>query len=138
MHLSEGSEDEFCQKMVEAHHDTDAASKKLIDCIRRFDEAAIYTIHGFCQHVLSDIQLPSFLVEPDIVPDEREWLPGLLQREWIRHCDSDFAAEIMQGSNITVDVIEKDINIKLVKPFLSIKKMMLFHLMRLRKGKRVF
>lgn len=132
---SGGSEDEFCQKMLEAHHDADAARKKLIDCIRRFDEAAIYTIHGFCQRVLSDIQLPSFLVEPEIVPDEREWLPGLLQREWIRHCDSDFAAEIMQGGNITVDVIEKDINIKLVKPFLNIKKNAAISLDELKKEK---
>lgn len=116
------SADSFCQWAVDKF--TGAAREKAIaklgDSIRRFDEAAIFTIHGFCQRVLSEAQLPALLGEPDIVPDEREWLPGLLQEAWIRHCHDPLQAELLSLSAVTPEVIQRDIEVLLLKPYLHV------------------
>ena len=116
------SADPFCQWAL-ARFTGDArlaAITKLGDSIRRFDEAAIFTIHGFCQRVLNEAQLPALLGEPDIVPDEREWLPGLLQEAWIRHCDDPLLAELLRLGTVTPEVIQRDIEVLLLKPYLHL------------------
>lgn len=120
--LQGDSTDPFCQWALdrftgEARH---TALTKLGDSIRRFDEAAIFTIHGFCQRVLNEAQLPALLGEPDIVPDEREWLPGLLQEAWIRHCHDPLLAELLRIGTVTPGVIQRDIEVLLLKPYLQL------------------
>jgi len=116
------SDDPFCQWALErfAGAEREAAIQKLGESIRQFDEAAIYTIHGFCQRVLNEAQLPALLCEPEIVPDEREWLPGLLQESWIRHCDSPLLAELLRLSTLTPDVVQRDIEVLLLKSYLHV------------------
>ncbi|MCC2637554.1 MAG: exodeoxyribonuclease subunit beta [Moraxellaceae bacterium] len=120
--LHDESSDPFCQwalgKFTGASRE--AALAKLGDSIRRFDEAAIFTIHGFCQRVLNEAQLPALLGEPDIVPDEREWLPGLLQEAWIRHCHDPLLAELLSLGSLTPEVIQRDIETLLLKPYLHL------------------
>ncbi|MBP9731718.1 MAG: UvrD-helicase domain-containing protein, partial [Moraxellaceae bacterium] len=116
------SVDPFCQWALDKFVD-DAREKALIklnESIRRFDESAIFTIHGFCQRVLNEAQLPALLGEPDIVPDEREWLPGLLQEAWIRYCNDPLQAELLRLSAVTPEVIQRDIEVLLVKPYLQL------------------
>jgi len=116
------SADPFCQWALDKFVD-DAREKALIklnESIRRFDESAIFTIHGFCQRVLNEAQLPALLGEPDIVPDEREWLPGLLQEAWIRYCNDPLQAELLRLSAVTPEVIQRDIEVLLVKPYLHL------------------
>jgi exodeoxyribonuclease V beta subunit len=117
-----GSTDPFCQWAVEKFTGVarENAVAKLGDSIRRFDEAAIFTIHGFCQRVLNEAQLPALLGEPDIVPDEREWLPSLLQEAWIRHCSNPLLAELLSLSAVTPAVIQRDIDVLLLKPYLHV------------------
>lgn len=120
--LQEQSDDPFCQWALERFtgEAREAAIKKLGESIRQFDEASIYTIHGFCQRVLNEVQLPALLSEPEIVPDEREWLPGLLQEAWIRHCDSPLLAELLCLSTLTPEVVQRDIDVLLLKSYLHV------------------
>jgi exodeoxyribonuclease V beta subunit len=116
------SDDPFCQWAVEKFtgNAREKAVAKLGDSVRRFDEAAIFTIHGFCQRVLNEAQLPALLGESDIVPDEREWLPGLLQESWIRHCHDPVLAELLSLGAVTPEVIQRDIEVLLLKPYLHL------------------
>ncbi|MGH8491543.1 MAG: UvrD-helicase domain-containing protein [Moraxellaceae bacterium] len=97
-----------------------AAIAKLTQSLRIFDEAAIHTIHGFCQRVLDDVQLPALLDEPDIVPDERDWLPGLTQEAWIRHCRNPLLADLLAADSLSPAIVQRDVEVLLLKPYLQI------------------
>lgn len=97
-----------------------AAIQKLSLSLRLFDEAAIHTIHGFCQRVLGEAQLPALLAEPEIVPDERDWLPGLVQEAWIRHCSSALLADLLAAGALTPEVVQRDVEVLLLKPYLQL------------------
>ncbi|MES2918321.1 MAG: exodeoxyribonuclease V subunit beta [Pseudomonadota bacterium] len=116
-------EDQFCRWALDAFVDEarTAAIRKLETARRCFDEAAIYTIHGFCQRILTETQVPALLVEPDIVPDERELLGMLAQEAWIRHCNDDFLADVLQEAGITLELVLDDLRALLRKPYLSLQ-----------------
>lgn len=52
--LEGGSGDDFLQVLLAPYKDQPAIVQQLRDAITRMDEAAVYTIHGFCQRMLSD------------------------------------------------------------------------------------
>jgi exodeoxyribonuclease V beta subunit len=53
--------------------------------IQSFDQAAIYTIHGFCQRVLTDFAFESGLpFDVDLIGDEREILQAVTDDFWRR------------------------------------------------------
>jgi exodeoxyribonuclease V beta subunit len=117
------SDDPFCQWALARFTGAErvAAREKLAQSLRGFDEAAIHTIHGFCQRVLGDAQVPALLTEPDIVPDERDWLPGLVQEAWIRHCRSPLLADLLAAGRLTPDTVRRDVEVLLLKPFLHLE-----------------
>jgi exodeoxyribonuclease V beta subunit len=62
--------DDFCRALQAQLADVELARRRLIAALRRVDEAAIYTIHGFCQRVLSDRAFSSGVgFDAEIVPD---------------------------------------------------------------------
>lgn len=120
--LAGESSDPFCQWALQRFTEDarTAALEKLSLSLRIFDEAAIHTIHGFCQRVLGEAQLPALLSEPDIVPDERDWLPGLVQEAWIRHCSSSLLAELLAAGSLSPAVVQRDVEVLLLKPYLQL------------------
>lgn len=121
--LNGRSSDPFCQWAVETFTGAarEAALQKLESARRTFDEAAIHTIHAFCQRVLGEAQVPALLSEPEVITDEREILPGLLQEAWIRHCSSALLADLVDASSITPDVVMQDVQALLRKPYLNLQ-----------------
>jgi exodeoxyribonuclease V beta subunit len=58
---------------------------KLTLAIQSFDQAAIYTIHGFCQRVLTDFAFESGLpFDVDLIGDERDILQAVTDDFWRR------------------------------------------------------
>lgn len=121
--LEGGSSDPFCQWAVDTFTGParEVALQKLESARRTFDEAAIHTIHAFCQRVLGEAQVPALLSEPEVITDEREILPGLLQEAWIRHCSDALLADLVEASKITPDVILQDVQALLRKPYLNLQ-----------------
>lgn len=121
--LDGDSDDPFCQWAIDTFTGSarDAALQKLESARRTFDEAAIHTIHAFCQRVLGEAQVPALLSEPEVITDEREILPGLLQEAWIRHCPDALLADLIEASVITPDVILHDVQALLRKPYLNLQ-----------------
>jgi exodeoxyribonuclease V beta subunit len=77
-------EDEFCRQLLESYPHG-RALQRLDDAIQGFDEAAIYTIHGFCERVLADSAFESGMpFASDILPDERELLQEVVDDFWRR------------------------------------------------------
>src|SRR6185503_8746138 len=79
------SEDPFCRTVVERTRDRAAAARTIERALHGFDEAAVFTIHGFCQRVLADRAFESgILFETALVPDERELVQEVVDDFWRR------------------------------------------------------
>lgn len=74
---SGSGEDEFLQGLLTACPGHDRAAARLNLVLRNFDEAAVFTIHGFCQRILAEHSLETgVLFDSELVTDLR----ALLQR----------------------------------------------------------
>ncbi len=81
------------QKLVDARdgllvkeEQVSPACQKLNLAIQSFDEAAIFTIHGFCQRVLSDFAFESGLAfDVALVGDDQALLQSAVDDFWRRH-----------------------------------------------------
>jgi len=79
------SEDPFCRTVVERTRDRAVATRTIERALHGFDEAAVFTIHGFCQRVLADRAFESgILFETALVPDERELVQEVVDDFWRR------------------------------------------------------
>ncbi|MDH1055940.1 exodeoxyribonuclease V subunit beta [Aquipseudomonas alcaligenes] len=73
--------------LVELHrrHPGEAARRRLLLAVHGFDEAAIFTIHGFCQRALQDSAFEAGGdFDAELTQDDREVLDALLGDAW-RH-----------------------------------------------------
>lgn len=77
------TKDDFCRSLLASCSDRQPALRRLTNAIRSFDEAAIFTIHGFCQRVLADSAFESgMLFETELLPDQREILQEIVDDFW--------------------------------------------------------
>ena len=81
------SEDEFLRDWFSAAHVTkETAKERLARALRNFDEAAIYTIHGFCRRMLQDRAFESGLVfNAELITDQTPLLRELADDFWRAH-----------------------------------------------------
>jgi exodeoxyribonuclease V beta subunit len=77
--------DPFCEQLLTAYPQPDQALQRLDNALRGFDEAAIYTIHGFCERVLTDRAFESGMpFVSELLTDERELLQEVVDDFWRR------------------------------------------------------
>lgn len=78
------SEDEFCRQMLELYgHRKELALNRLTRAIGGFDQAAVFTIHGFCQRLLSESAFESGSdFDCEVLPDEKELLGEIVDDFW--------------------------------------------------------
>jgi exodeoxyribonuclease V beta subunit len=78
--------DEFLQALVETCRDSAArreACERLGAALRDFDEAAIFTIHGFCRRMLHEHAFESgALFDTELVTDQRHLKEEIIQDFW--------------------------------------------------------
>jgi exodeoxyribonuclease V beta subunit len=82
-----GGGDDFCQALLahceQRRLDREIVIRRLTNGIRGFDEAAIFTIHGFCQRVLADSAFESGMpFATELLPDQREILQEIVEDFW--------------------------------------------------------
>src|SRR5690606_11487391 len=80
--LYEGGEsgDDFLNEL-HRRHPGEAARRRLLLAVHGFDEAAIFTIHGFCQRALQDSAFEAGGdFDAELTQDDREVLDALLGR----------------------------------------------------------
>ena len=72
--------------ITDAGNDREEKRRILRAALRDFDEAPIYTIHGFCQRVLHENAFESMrLFDTELVPDERSLYMEIVQDFWRKH-----------------------------------------------------
>ncbi|MCW9708209.1 exodeoxyribonuclease V subunit beta [Fodinibius salsisoli] len=76
-------EDQFLKELCEHVEDVPLAVQRLEQARRTFDEAAIFTIHGFCQQVLQDQAFESrALYGMEMIGDDAELLLEVIDDYW--------------------------------------------------------
>jgi exodeoxyribonuclease V beta subunit len=81
----QASDDPFCANYPEKFTDTALAVQRLTQALRCFDDAAIFTIHGFCQRVLAESAFESGMeFDAELLPDENELLREIIDDYWRR------------------------------------------------------
>jgi exodeoxyribonuclease V beta subunit len=84
--INQDSEDDFLQKLVLLCPDPAArkeASERLRAALRDFDEAAIFTIHGFCRRMLHEHAFESgVLFDTELVTDQRRLKQEIIHDFW--------------------------------------------------------
>jgi len=119
-----GSKDEFCRRIVEFYGDrAEIAVRRLGYAISGFDEAAVYTIHGFCQRLLNESAFESGAdFDCELMPDETDLLREIVDDFWRRevYLASGAWAEFLARNNQSPDVWLGEIQPHVGKPFLKI------------------
>lgn len=118
------SDDEFCRRIVELYGDrTETAVRRLGYAISGFDEAAVHTIHGFCQRLLNESAFESGAdFDCELMPDETDLLREIVDDFWRRevYLASPAWAEFLAQKNQSPDVWLGEIQPHVGKPFLKI------------------
>jgi exodeoxyribonuclease V beta subunit len=84
------SKDELLLLVLKKYADHRAATTRLQDALANFDEAPIYTIHGFCQRVLAERAFETgTLFDAELVWVERDLLREVTWDIWRRYFYSD-------------------------------------------------
>ncbi|MCC5796649.1 MAG: exodeoxyribonuclease V subunit beta [Methylophaga sp.] len=98
--------------------------KRLELAIQSFDEAAIFTIHSFCQQVLKDFAFESGSpFEMDLMGDDRELLQAVTDDFWRRNVvpmDREFSAYLLARKQ-TPETLLQSIRSLVGKPYLQIQ-----------------
>lgn len=81
------SDDTFLTALLAKHAGSATAVRRRLDAaLRGFDEAPIYTIHGFCQRTLKDRAFESgALFDTELIRDQSELLREIAEDYWRNH-----------------------------------------------------
>jgi len=81
-----GAKDSFLGDLVAGLADRKDARDRLREALRSFDEAPIFTIHSFCQRMLSENAFESGSpFDTELLPDERGLREEIVRDFWRRH-----------------------------------------------------
>jgi len=78
--------DPFIGEMLSRTHDIPDAREKIQNALVDFDKAAIHTIHGFCQRILTDHAFETHnLFDFDVIADPLEMIRDIARDFWRNH-----------------------------------------------------
>jgi exodeoxyribonuclease V beta subunit len=73
-------DDAFLKELSDRMPDREGAARRLTAALRNFDEAAIFTIHGFCRRVLNEHSLESaVLFDSELITDQHDLLKEIAE-----------------------------------------------------------
>jgi exodeoxyribonuclease V beta subunit len=115
--------DDLLNRLYAQYPDT-ASHRRLLLAVHGFDEAAIFTIHGFCQRALQDAAFEAGGdFDNELTQDDREILDAVLADLW-RHelaaAEPEWAAFLVQRK-ITPQSLRQRLRNHLGKPYLRIE-----------------
>ncbi|MGS2721573.1 exodeoxyribonuclease V subunit beta [Paraglaciecola aestuariivivens] len=80
------SDDNFIQQLIEQSDNLELDCQRLALASKQMDEAAVFTIHGFCQRALTEHAFESgAMYEQSFILDESEWLKLAAEDYWRKH-----------------------------------------------------
>ncbi|CDH46751.1 exodeoxyribonuclease V subunit beta [Candidatus Contendibacter odensensis] len=117
------ADDEFSVRMLDLFPNRDLAIRRLTNAVRGFDEAAIFTIHGFCKRVLGDNAFESGLsFETELMTDTSDLLQEIVDDFWRRefYRASPMVVQYFLDKKYSPEKLLSDIRRHLGKPYLEI------------------
>ncbi|MBU0903103.1 MULTISPECIES: exodeoxyribonuclease V subunit beta [Pseudomonas] len=119
-----GPVDDALLNALHAQYPDAASHRRLLLAVHGFDEAAIFTIHGFCQRALQDAAFEAGGdFDNELTHDDREIIDALLADLW-RHelavAEPEWAAFLVQ-QKITPQSLRQRLRNHLGKPYLRIE-----------------
>jgi exodeoxyribonuclease V beta subunit len=115
--------DPIITELVRAQSQTEIATRRLKNALRGFDEAAVFTIHGFCQRMLQDNAFESGqLFDTELVADQYSLLREIAEDFWRLHFYAGDEALINHAlrHKLSVEVFTDLLRSHIGKPFLRI------------------
>ncbi|MDY6880039.1 MAG: exodeoxyribonuclease V subunit beta [Thermodesulfobacteriota bacterium] len=80
------AENDFLDSLVRAYEDSREAVRRLREGLQGFDQAAIYTIHGFCRRILQENAFESrSLFDTELVVEDEILKGEIIDDFWRRH-----------------------------------------------------
>jgi exodeoxyribonuclease V beta subunit len=84
--FAKSSQDNFIQQLIEQSDNVELDCQRLALASKQMDEAAVYTIHGFCHKALTEHAFESgAMYEQSFILDESEWLKIAAEDYWRKH-----------------------------------------------------
>ncbi|MEE9355285.1 MAG: exodeoxyribonuclease V subunit beta [Methylococcaceae bacterium] len=115
--------DKFCEQLSLNITDKPFAIRALIRAIHGFDQAAIYTIHGFCQRMLTDYTFESNVdYDQELVVDEKELLTNIVDDFWRREWANaePLVTSYFYSKGITPDDLTAELSALVARPYLNV------------------
>ncbi len=116
-------DDELGVRLLDLAPDRELAIRRLSNALRGFDEAAIFTIHGFCKRVLGDNAFESGLsFDTELMADTRELLREIVEDFWRRafYPGSPLVVQYFLDKGDSPETLLKQVEPHLGKPYLQI------------------
>lgn len=116
-------DDELAAYLLSLSIDREHTMRRLSNALRGFDEASIFTIHGFCQRVLSDNAFDSGLsFNTELVADINAVLQEIVEDFWRRefYPGSPLIVQYFLDQKITPNTLLKQIAPHVGKPYLKV------------------
>ena len=77
------SDDPLVKELINTAENLQKSTQRLAQAIRKMDDAAVYTIHSFCQRVLVEHAFESgVMYEQSLILDESQWLKLATEDYW--------------------------------------------------------
>jgi len=117
------AKDEFDRSLLARFPDRERATDRLTNALRSFDEAAIYTIHGFCQRALADSAFEGARpFEMELIADEGSLVQEIADDFWRRefHAAAPAVVAHLLACRLTPEKLADGILRHVGKPFLAI------------------
>jgi len=117
------SQDNLLNELVKKYKDSKAAVRCLKEAVRDFDQAAIFTIHGFCRRMLHENAFESgSLFDTELVTDQENLKREIVDDFWRKHFYNASALFIHYtlNSNVCPDGLLSLLGNKVGQPYLKV------------------
>ena len=115
--------DELATRLLDLLPDRELAIRRLNNAVRGFDEAAIFTIHGFCKRVLGDNAFESGLsFETELMTDTHDLLQEIAEDFWRRefYAGSPLLVQYLLEKKQSPETLLAQVERYLGKPYLQV------------------
>jgi exodeoxyribonuclease V beta subunit len=126
LETQDAGKDDFCRTLLDRYGDDDRrelAIRRLTRAIGGFDQAAVFTIHGFCQRLLSESAFEAGSdFDCEVLPDEKELLREIVDDFWRQEVypASDAWAAFLAGRKQSPETWLNEVAGHVGKPFLQV------------------
>ena len=120
--------DQFLVDLLDKVDDTDEAVERLQRAVRLFDEASVYTIHGFCYQALQEQAFESrAMYDAEMIGDDSELVQEAVDdywRNWVAEVSANPAKRpllsLMKDNNLGPEQLADELGAYIAKPYLQV------------------